>query len=75
MASVRDGREASRVTILRHISRLSVVGTSDRDLEAEIERIYRDQYVSLCRVATGVTGRIDTAREAVQDGFARALGT
>jgi RNA polymerase sigma-70 factor (ECF subfamily) len=27
----------------------------------------------LCRVATGVTGRIDTAREAVQDGFARAL--
>jgi RNA polymerase sigma-70 factor, ECF subfamily len=49
------------------------VGVADRDLEAEIERIYRDRYVSLCRVATGVTGRADTAREAVQDGFALAL--
>lgn len=49
------------------------MGDSDCDLEAEIERIYRDRYVSLCRVATGVTGRADTAREAVQDGFALAL--
>lgn len=46
---------------------------SDRDLVAEIERIYRDRYVSLCRVATAVTGRAETAREAVQDGFALAL--
>lgn len=44
-----------------------------RDLAAEIERIYRDDYISLCRVATSVTGRVDTAREAVQEGFARAL--
>jgi RNA polymerase sigma-70 factor, ECF subfamily len=44
-----------------------------RDLEAEIERIYRDDYVSLCRVATSVTGRVDSASEAVQEGFALAL--
>ena len=43
------------------------------EVEAEIERIYRDDYVSLCRVATSVTGRVDTAREAVQEGFAQAL--
>ncbi len=49
------------------------MGASYRDLEAEIERIYRDRYVALCRVATTVTGRIETAREAVQDGFALAL--
>lgn len=47
--------------------------SSGRDLVAEIERIYRDRYVSLCRVATTVTGRVETAREAVQDGFALAL--
>jgi RNA polymerase sigma factor (sigma-70 family) len=44
-----------------------------RDLEAEIERIYRDDYISLCRVATSATGRADMAREAVQEGFALAL--
>ena len=43
------------------------------DLEAEIERIYRDRYEALCRVAASVTGRVETAREAVQEGFARAL--
>ncbi len=45
----------------------------DRDRVAEIERIYRDRYVHLCGVATTVTGRVETAREAVQDGFALAL--
>jgi DNA-directed RNA polymerase specialized sigma24 family protein len=49
------------------------VELADRDPKAEIERIYRDRYVSFCRVAIGVTGRADTAREAVQDGFALAL--
>ena len=44
-----------------------------RDLADEIERIYRDDYVSLCRVASSVTRRVDTAREAVQEGFALAL--
>jgi RNA polymerase sigma-70 factor (ECF subfamily) len=43
------------------------------DLEAEIERIYRDRYVPLCRVAASVTGRAETAREAVQEGFALAF--
>lgn len=46
---------------------------SGRDLVSEIEQIYRDRYISLCRVATSVTGRVETAREAVQDGFALAL--
>lgn len=49
------------------------VTTPDQDLVAEIERIYSDRYVALCRVATSITGRAETAREAVQDGFARAL--
>jgi RNA polymerase sigma factor (sigma-70 family) len=44
-----------------------------RELEADIERIYRDEYVSLCRVAASVTGHVDSAREAVQEGFALAL--
>jgi RNA polymerase sigma-70 factor, ECF subfamily len=43
------------------------------DLEAEIERIYRDRYVALCRVAASVTGTVETAREAVQEGFALAF--
>jgi RNA polymerase sigma-70 factor, ECF subfamily len=43
------------------------------DVEAEIERIYRDRYVPLCRVAASVTGRVETAREAVQEGFALAF--
>lgn len=42
-------------------------------LEAEIERIYRDRYAALCRVAASVTGEVETAREAVQEGFALAL--
>lgn len=46
---------------------------SERNLEAEIEQIYRDRYASMCRVATSATGRVDTAREAVQEGFASAL--
>ena len=43
------------------------------DSEAEIERIYRDRYVSLCRVASSVTGSTETGREAVQEGFALAF--
>lgn len=49
------------------------MGASDRDLAGEIERIYRDRFAALCRLATAVTGRVETAREAVQDGFALAL--
>lgn len=43
------------------------------DFEAEIERIYRDRYVALCRVAASVTGTVETAREVVQEGFALAF--
>jgi RNA polymerase sigma-70 factor (ECF subfamily) len=49
------------------------VTASDQDVVAEIERVYRERYASLCHVATTVTGRVETAREAVQDGFALAL--
>jgi RNA polymerase sigma factor (sigma-70 family) len=38
-----------------------------------IERIYEAHYPVLCRMATGVTGSIEAARDAVQEGFARAL--
>ena len=43
------------------------------DLEAEIERVYRDRYAPLCRLAVSITGRAETAREAVQEGFALAF--
>ena len=49
------------------------MGASVNDLEAEIERIYRDRYAALCRVAAFVTGRTETARDAVQEGFALAF--
>ncbi len=42
-------------------------------LEAEIERIYRERYATLSRVAASVTGKSETAREAVQEGFALAF--
>jgi DNA-directed RNA polymerase specialized sigma24 family protein len=62
-----------RLTILGSSRVFDDVGASMRDLEPEIEQIYRDDYISLCRVATAVTGRIDTAREVVQEAFALAL--
>jgi RNA polymerase sigma factor (sigma-70 family) len=62
-----------QVTILGASGVLVVVGASDSDLVTEIERIYRDRYTAMCRLAAGVTGRVETAREAVQDGFAVAL--
>ena len=61
------------LTIFRLSYVLSTMRTSDREVVAEIERIYRGRYASLCRVAMTVTGRADTAHEAVQDGFALAL--
>jgi RNA polymerase sigma-70 factor, ECF subfamily len=55
---------------------VSVVGGvkgSDRQLVEQIERIYRGRYERLCRMATAVTGGVDTAHDAVQEGFALAL--
>lgn len=40
--------------------------------EAELERLYRARYAQFVRVATGITGDSDVARDAVQEGFASA---
>lgn len=40
---------------------------------AAIEHVYAVRYRTLCRMATTVTGNADSARDAVQEGFARAL--
>ncbi len=39
----------------------------------EFERLYRERYARFLRVAEGVTGDVETARDAVQEGFARAI--
>jgi RNA polymerase sigma factor (sigma-70 family) len=44
-----------------------------RTLSAEIERVYATRYASFCRLASTVTGNVEAAHDAVQEGFARAL--
>jgi RNA polymerase sigma-70 factor, ECF subfamily len=44
-----------------------------RPLSADIERVYAARYASFCRMASTVTGNVEAAHDAVQDGFARAL--
>jgi RNA polymerase sigma-70 factor (ECF subfamily) len=44
------------------------VGTDRR-----IEKLYAKRYAAYCRLATTITGDVDVAHEAVQEGFARAL--
>jgi RNA polymerase sigma-70 factor (ECF subfamily) len=39
----------------------------------ELERLYRDRYVGFRNALATVTGNHDTARDAVQEGFARAI--
>jgi RNA polymerase sigma factor (sigma-70 family) len=47
---------------------------SDLDLLVDdLERLYRDRYVGFRNSLAAVTGSYDTARDAVQEGFARAL--
>ena len=45
----------------------------DQETVELIERIYEERYETFCRLATGVTGNAESARDAVQDGFALAL--
>jgi RNA polymerase sigma-70 factor (ECF subfamily) len=44
-----------------------------RRLSAEIERVYVARYGSFCRMAATVTGNVEAAHDAVQEGFARAF--
>jgi RNA polymerase sigma-70 factor (ECF subfamily) len=38
-----------------------------------IQDVYAQRYVAFCRLATSVTGSVESAHDAVQEGFARAL--
>lgn len=46
---------------------------TDEAVWSQIEAVYRLRFAAFERVARGVTGDRETAREAVQDGFADAL--
>jgi RNA polymerase sigma-70 factor (ECF subfamily) len=43
------------------------------DLRAEIEHLYRERFVGFRNAVATVTGDYESARDAVQEGFARAL--
>jgi RNA polymerase sigma-70 factor (ECF subfamily) len=43
------------------------------DFEVAIERLYETRYRAFCHMAATVTGDGEAARDAVQEGFARAL--
>jgi RNA polymerase sigma-70 factor (ECF subfamily) len=43
-----------------------------RAVEVGLERLYRERYRVLCRLACAVTGDLERAHEAVQEGFTRA---
>jgi RNA polymerase sigma factor (sigma-70 family) len=50
-----------------------VSASPDAELVAAIEQAYRDSYRRFLRVAVGMLGDLDRARDAVQETFARAL--
>jgi RNA polymerase sigma-70 factor (ECF subfamily) len=41
--------------------------------EAALEELYRDRYAGYCNALATITGSREAARDAVQEGFARAL--
>ena len=49
------------------------MASSSSELLAQIERLYTERYRSYYRLALSVTSDTTTARDAVQEGFARAL--
>jgi RNA polymerase sigma factor (sigma-70 family) len=55
------------------VERRTLVSLRTRPLAAEIERVYGERYASFCRLAATVTGNVEAAHDAVQEGFARAL--
>ena len=40
---------------------------------ASVERVYRGRYADFLRVCIAMTGDVETAHDAVQDGFSRGL--
>jgi DNA-directed RNA polymerase specialized sigma24 family protein len=46
---------------------------SERELRKELEQLYRSRYERFLRVALGIVGDDAAAKDAVQEGFARAL--
>lgn len=49
-----------------------MVRDSQRQL-GELEALYRERWAAFARVAISITGSVDVGREAVQEGFARAI--
>ena len=48
-------------------------GMADQADRQQLEALYRSRFFDFVRIAASVTGDGDTAQDAVQDGFARAL--
>ena len=64
----------SRMESVAHESpETTAVWTGPIDVERALERVYRDRLEAFVRVASAIVGDRDAARDAVQDGFARAL--
>jgi RNA polymerase sigma-70 factor (ECF subfamily) len=53
------------------VSRQALSDVDER--ERAIERVYRERFVAFANALAAVTGSYDTGRDAVQEGFARAL--
>lgn len=49
-----------------------MVRGSQRQLD-ELEALYRERWAAFARVAISIAGSVDVGREAVQEGFARAI--
>ncbi len=70
---VEHGPKHAAPNVSRPVARLVGVIYNKPGLAAEIEQIYAKRYYAFCRMAVAVTGSVDAAHDAVQEGFARAL--
>jgi RNA polymerase sigma-70 factor (ECF subfamily) len=66
-------QQASRTNVFSPDERHTSVTLRRRTLSSEIERVYAVRYQAFCRMALMVTGSTEAARDAVQEGFAKAL--
>ena len=58
---------------IKKTGRLAPYATSVDDLASEIEDVYRKRYLAFRNGLLPITGNLEAARDAVQEGFARAL--